>query len=79
METDSLHCKMVELQNKLENLCGENTDLKQVVESLLRVHVSRLERFVDSACSLIDQAQDISRDRLISMLCLVIIAQQENH
>ena len=75
---DELFSRLRALNETMQRVKEDNPDLEQVVERLLTVHLRRLSSFVDSASSVLDAGSDMSRDRLISLLCFIIVAQQ-NH
>ena len=66
------------LQNSLARMDTINADLAHVVRSLLGLHVGRLDRFVSAAQSLLDNGEDLSRENIMSLLCSIVVLQQ-NH
>ena len=70
--------RLRQLEAALENGSNENQDLTFVVRRMLDLHVGRLDRFVCAAQELVESGQDLSRDRILSLLCFVI-AFQQNH
>ena len=70
--------KLRTLHEKMQRVKENNPDLEEVVNRLLTVHLERLSSFTDSASNVLDAGSNMSRDRLISLLCFMIVAQQ-NH
>ena len=79
MDDNTLPAKLSLLTERIKEVEDINPALASVVTRLLDVHTSRLESFVDSSLSLLDNADDLDRERLVSVLCFIIVAQQHNH
>lgn len=75
---DELFSRLRALNETMQRVKEDNPDLEQVVERLLTMHIQRLSSFADSASSVLEVGSDMSRERLISLLCFIIVAQQ-NH
>ena len=79
MDNNTLSTKLTLLTERLKDVESVNPALANVVTRLLDMHTSRLESYIDSALSLLDNAEDLDRDRLVSVLCFIVVAQQQQH